>query len=276
MSARRSVGRAVRRRVIQAVAWVGLAFLVLPMLIAVPLSLTPKRFFSMPDGEYSLRHYENLFSNPIWLDSMAQSTLIALASAAIATVLGTLCAIGLWRLSARWSGPLRSLMLLPLIVPPIVSAVAFYRMWVDLGWIDTMLGMIVAHAILASPMVLITVSAALANFDPRLEQASRSLGASVATTVRRVILPGVRPGVLAGAVFAFILSWDEIVVAIFIARFDVLTLPRRIWDGLREGADPTVAAAAVVMIAVTLLVVAVAALARAASRAPGDRTRGNN
>jgi putative spermidine/putrescine transport system permease protein len=108
-------------------------------------------------------------------------------------------------------------------------------------------------------MVLITVSATLANFDVRLEQASRNLGASVATTIRRVVLPAIRPGVFAGAVFAFIFSWDEIVVALFIAKFRIMTLPRRMWDGIRENTDPTVAAAAVFLVVVTLIALVVAA-----------------
>ncbi len=137
---------------------------------------------------------------------------------------------------------------------------AFYRWWVPLGLIDSYLGIIVAHTILAMPMVLITVSAALANFDLRLEQASRSLGASLATTVRRVILPVIRPGILAGAVFAFILSWDEIVVTLFISKFSVFTLPRRLWNGMRENTDPTVAAAAVVLICITVIALLVYAL----------------
>ena len=139
------------------------------------------------------------------------------------------------------------------MVPPIISAMAFYRWWVPLGLIDSYLGIILAHAILAIPMVVITVSAALANFDLRLEQASRSLGASLPTTLRRVILPVIRPGILAGAIFAFILSWDEIVVTLFISKFDVFTLPRRLWNGMRENTDPTVAAAAVVLICITLV-----------------------
>ena len=138
------------------------------------------------------------------------------------------------RCSARWRPSacgasraafvevVRAFLLLPLIVPPIISAMAFYRWWVPLGLIDSYLGIILAHAILAVPLVLITVSASLANFDLRLEQASRSLGASLSTTLRRVILPSIRPGILAGAVFAFILSWDEIVVTLFISKFDRL------------------------------------------------------
>lgn len=240
-------------------AWVILGFLVLPALVALPVSFTPKRFLSLPDTALSLRHYQTLFMSDAWLSSALQSLAIALAATAIATGLGTLCSVGLWRLSSRLSEMLRAILLLPLIIPAIISAMAFYRTFVKLGLIDTYLGMILAHAILASPMVLITVSAALANFDVRLEQASRSLGASVATTLRRVILPAIRPGILAGAVFAFILSWDEVVVALFIAKFRIFTLPRRMWDGIRENTDPAVAAAAVVLIAITLLAMTLSA-----------------
>jgi len=109
-------------------------------------------------------------------------------------------------------------------------------------------------------MVLITVSASLATFDPKLEQASKNLGASNWTTMRRVILPSIKPGVFAGALFAFILSWDEIVVTLFISKYSVYTLPRRIWNGIRENTDPTVAAAAVVLIAITLFAFIVSAM----------------
>jgi putative spermidine/putrescine transport system permease protein len=242
-----------------AAAWLVLGFLVLPALVALPVSFTPKRFLSLPDSTLSLRHYQSLLESDAWLSSALQSLAIALSASAIATTLGTLCAVGLWRLSSRLGEILRAVLLLPLIIPAIISAMAFYRTFVKLGLIDTYLGMILAHAILASPMVLITVSAALANFDVRLEQASRNLGASVATTLRRVILPSIRPGMLAGAIFAFILSWDEVVVALFIAKFRIFTLPRRMWDGIRENTDPAVAAAAVVLIAITLLAMSLSA-----------------
>ena len=244
-------------RVLPAGAWILLGFLLLPALIAIPVSLTPKRFLSMPDGEISLRHYETLLTSPDWLWSASQSFLIAILSALIATVVGTLCAVGLWRISSRLSEVLRGFLLLPLIVPPIISAMTFYRLWAKFGLIDTYTGIILAHAVLAAPMVMITVSASLANFDVRLEQASRNLGASLWTTLRRVILPSIRPGILAGGVFAFILSWDEVVVALFITKFRILTLPRRMWDGIRENTDPTVAAAAVFLVAVTLLAMAI-------------------
>lgn len=240
-------------------AWAALMFLALPALVALPVSLTPKRFLSMPTDTLSLRHYANLLGSPEWLSSIWQSLVIAVSASAIATVFGTLCAIGLWRLSSRAAEAIRGVLLLPLVIPPIISAMAFYRAWVKLDLLDSYAGMILAHAILAAPMVLITVSAALANFDLRLEQASRNLGASLGTTLRRVVLPSIRPGILAGAVFAFILSWDEIVVALFIAKFRIITLPRRMWDGIRENTDPTVAAAAMVLIAVTIIALALMA-----------------
>ncbi|MBL4757801.1 MAG: ABC transporter permease [Rhizobiales bacterium] len=241
-------------------AWVLLLFLVIPALIAIPVSLTPKRFLSMPDGELSLRHFEKLFTSPEWLSSFGQSAIIGLITALLATVLGTLCAIGLWRVSSKYSEVVRAFLLLPLIIPQIISAMAFYRLWIPLGLLDSYPGLILAHTILATPMVLITVSASLANFDPKLEQASKNLGASNWTTMRRVILPSIRPGVFAGALFAFILSWDEIVVTLFISKFNVYTLPRRMWNGIRENTDPTVAAAAVVLIAITVIAFGVSAI----------------
>ena len=234
-------------------AWLILLFLVAPALIAIPVSLTPKSFLSMPKGAYSLRHFEKLFTSEEWISSFWQSAVIGVTSAALATALGTLCAIGLWRVASKWSEAVRAFLLLPLVVPPIISAMAFYRLMVPLGLIDTYVGLILAHSVLAAPLVLITVSTSLAGFDPRLEQASRNLGASGWTTMWRVILPSIRPGVLAGAIFAFIASWDEIVVTLFLSKFSVYTLPRRMWNGIRENTDPTVAAAAVVLIAITLI-----------------------
>lgn len=247
-------------RLNRAAAWAALLFLVLPALIAIPVSLTPKRFLSMPEGEYSLQHFRHLFTSPEWLSSFAQSGIIAASTAVLATSLGTLCAIGLWRVTSRYTEVVRAFLLLPLIIPQIISAMVFYRLLVPMGLIDSYPGLILAHTVLATPLVLITASASLANFDPKLEQASRNLGASNWTTMRRVILPSIRPGVFAGALFAFVLSWDEIVVTLFISKFTVYTLPRRMWNGIRENTDPTVAAAAVVLIGVTLLAFVIYAL----------------
>lgn len=253
-------------------AWVLLVFLVAPALVAIPVSLTPERFLSFPSGELSLRHYAKLFGSPEWMSSFWQSAVIGVASTTLATAIGTLCAIGLWRVSSKAAEMVRAVLLLPLVIPPIIAAMAFYRLFVPLGLIDSYAGLILAHTVLSAPLVLITVSASLAGFDPRLEQASRNLGASNWTTMHRVILPGIRPGVLAGAVFAFISSWDEIVVTLFLSKFTVYTLPRRMWNGIRENTDPTVAAAAVVLMAFTLVAFAIWGLAQRRDRTTRQET----
>lgn len=244
-----TLGRRLNRRF----AWAVLVFLVAPALVAIPVSLTSKTYLSLPWDGISLQYYEEIFTSPDWISSFLQSLLIGLTSAALATALGTLGAVGLWRVSSRWGELVRVLLLLPLVIPPIIAAMAFNRLFMPLGLIDSYPGLILAHTVLAAPLVLITVSASLAGFDPRLEQASRNLGASATQTLFRVILPSIRPGVLAGAVFAFIASWDEIVVTLFLSKFAVYTLPRRMWNGIRENTDPAVAAVAVVLLAVTLL-----------------------
>ena len=233
------------------IAWSLLVFLVAPALIAIPVSLTSQNYLSLPWDGLSLQYYREVFTSPDWMSSFFQSLMIGLTSAALATVMGTLAAVGLWRLSSRWGEVLRGFLLLPLVIPPIIAAMAFYRLYVPLRLIDTYTGLILAHAVLASPLVLITVGASLAGFDRRLEQASRNLGASASQTLWRVILPSIRPGVISGAVFAFIASWDEIVVTLFLSKFSVYTLPRRMWNGIRENTDPAVAAAAVVLLGVT-------------------------
>ncbi len=257
-------------RLNRVIAWSLLVFLVAPALIAIPVSLTNKTYLSLPWDGISLQYYREVFSSPEWVSSFFQSTVIGLTSAALATIVGTLAAVGLWRLSSRWGEVVRGLLLLPLVIPPIIAAMAFYRLYVPLGLIDSYTGLILAHSVLAAPLVLITVGASLAGFDRRLEQASRNLGASAAQTLWRVILPSIRPGVISGAVFAFIASWDEIVVTLFLSKFTVYTLPRRMWNGIRENTDPAVAAAAVILLGVTFAAFLIWGIAqRRARRAQG-------
>jgi putative spermidine/putrescine transport system permease protein len=168
-------------------------------------------------------------------------------------VVGTLCAIGCWRISTRATELIRALMLLPLIIPSIVYAIGLYRYFGPLDLLDRFLGVVIAHGVTGVPYVVITVSTALAAFDPRLEQAARGMGASLSQTLRWVILPRIAPGIFSGGIFAFIHSWDELVMVLFIASRDVFTLPRRIWDGINENVDPAIAAVAMILILFTLL-----------------------
>lgn len=244
-----------RFSVVVAFAWSALLFLFLPIFVAVPFSFSPHRYLSLPGDEWSWRPYVNLFTNEQWLSSIGQSLVVAGSATALSVVLGTLCAIGLWRVATRASEVVRGFVLLPIIVPPIVSGLAFYQVYVDLKLLDTYLGLILAHTMLAVPYVVITVSTSLANFDLRLEQAARNLGASMGQALRYVILPSIMPGMLSGAIFAFILSWDEIVVTLFVTSLRIFTLPRRMWDGIREHTDPTIAAVATVLIVLTVLAI---------------------
>ena len=149
-------------RINQMAAWTILLVLIIPSLVSFPVSVTSKTYLSLPWEGVSLQHFRNLFGSEEWLSSFGQSFVIAVTASFLATTVGTLSAIGLWRISSRLGEMVRAFLLLPLMVPPIISAMAFYRWWVPLGLIDSYLGIIVAHTILAMPMVLITVSAALA------------------------------------------------------------------------------------------------------------------
>jgi putative spermidine/putrescine transport system permease protein len=234
-------------------AWSVLLFLLLPITIIFPISLTDQRFLSLPQESLSLQHYAAFFTSERWLSSTWQSFVIAIASTVLAVTTGTLCAIGCWKLSTRATDLVRVLMLLPIIVPSIVYALGIYRLWIRLDLLDTYTGVILVHGVTGIPYVVITVSTALANFDPRLEQAARGMGASLRQTLAWVILPRIMPGIASGAIFAFIHSWDEAVLILFIASRALFTLPRRMWDGINENLDPVMAVAACVMIILSML-----------------------
>lgn len=232
-------------------AWGTALYLVLPITIILPVSLTDQRFLSLPYETLSLRHFETVLTSSEWLGSIWQSFLIALAATVISVVAGTLCAVGCWRISSRASEFVRALMLLPIIIPSIVYAIGLYRYFGPLDLLDRFLGVAIAHGVTGIPYVVITVSTALAAFDPRLEQAARGMGASLRQTLSWVILPRIMPGIASGAIFAFIHSWDELVMVLFIASRNVFTLPRRIWDGINENLDPAMAAVAVLLVVFT-------------------------
>ncbi|MBU8538020.1 ABC transporter permease [Falsiroseomonas tokyonensis] len=232
-------------------AWVVALYLLLPISIIIPVSMTDQRFLSLPKEGLSLQHYATVLGSPEWLASIWQSFLIAVVATGIAVAAGTLCAIGCWRVASRSTNLVRALMLLPIIIPSIVYAVGLYRYFAGLDLLDRFMGVAIAHGVTGIPYVVITVSTALAAFDPRLEQAARGMGASLSQTLRWVILPRIAPGILSGAIFAFIHSWDELVIVLFIASRDVFTLPRRIWDGINENLDPAMAAVAVLLVVFT-------------------------
>lgn len=235
-------------------AWAVTCFLALPMLVIVPISFTPNRYLSFPSGELSLRHYVSLFTDPRWLKGITDSFIISCSTTVLAVILGTCFAVGIWHKANYTQRILTPLMLTPMIVPEIVHALAFYKAWAKIGLIDTYLGMILFDTLKVMPFVVLTVGASLANLDARTVHASRSLGADGLRTMTWVVLPQIRNGVLGGAVFAFFLSWDEIVVTLFVTLRDVYPLPRRIWDGLQDNVDPAIAAIGTLMMFFTFLI----------------------
>jgi putative spermidine/putrescine transport system permease protein len=243
----------LRRCLMLGLAWSVLGFLVLPLLVIVPVSLTDRPYLSLPEHGLSLQHYQALFTNQVWITSAVQSLIIAAISTAASLVLGALCAIGCWRLSNGLSSAVRLLTLAPLIVPTVVQGLAMYRFWSFAGLFDTYAGVVLAHTLTGIPFVVITVSASLASFDVRLEQAARSLGASALDTARLVIMPSIAPGLISGAVFAFVHSFDELVIVLFITSRSIQTLPKRIWDGIQDRIDPTIASVAVILILITFV-----------------------
>jgi putative spermidine/putrescine transport system permease protein len=233
-------------------AWLAILFLTLPLVVVFPVSVTPHRYLSLPAGDWSLRHYKTLLEDPTWLLSIRDSLIVAIGSTLLSIALGTMTALACWRLSSRLSEFVRTTMLAPMMVPSIVHALGFYQVWAQFGLLDTYVGVIIAHAMKGTPYVVISVSAALANVDLKLEQAARSLGASALQALWKVILPAARPGMLAGSVFAFALSWDELVVNLFITSRNVYTLPRKIWDGIQDNINPAIAAVATILIVLTI------------------------
>lgn len=179
------------------------------------------------------------------------SFIVAPAATVLATVLGTLAAVGLSRTSFAFKGLLMSVLISPMVVPIVVVGVATYLYFAPLGLADTYIGLIVVHAALGAPFVLTTVLATLAGFNHNLVRASLSLGETPFRTFMRVTLPVIAPGVISGALFAFATSFDEVVVTLFLAGPDQVTLPRQMFTGIRENISPTIAAVATLLIVFT-------------------------
>ncbi|WP_370302341.1 ABC transporter permease [Pseudooceanicola sp.] len=243
-------------------AWLVIAFLVLPILVVLPISFTDTSYIGLPKESLSLQHYTNYFSDPEWLRATWTSVWVGLVVATCASVLGTAFAIGCWFLSDRAAMIARWILITPILVPPVVQSLGFYRFWVTLGLIDTHFGVVLAHTLLALPYVSISVFAALSNLDRNLPRAARSLGASVMQTVWAVVVPAARPGIASGFIFAFIVSFDEIVGVLFITVRNVQTLPKMIWEGIQDNIDPTIAAVATLLIALTLIATGIGVLRR--------------
>lgn len=228
-----------------------LAFLLVPIVVIVPLSFSDSSFLVYPIPGWSLKWYQNLFTSGDWIRAARNSFIVAPLATVLATVLGTLAAVGLVRTEFAFKGILMSLLIAPMVVPIVVVGVATYLFFAPLGLVDSYTGLIIVHAALGAPFVLTTVLATLQGFNHNLVRASLSLGANPVTTFFRVTLPVIAPGVISGALFAFATSFDEVVVTLFLAGPGQVTLPRQMFTGIRENITPTIAAVATLLILFT-------------------------
>ncbi len=230
-----------------------LLFLVVPILIIIPMSFNPGDFFVFPPRGVSLRWYAEVFASDAWLSAAKNSLFIATMATILATVLGTLAALGLTHARFRFKGLVTAILISPMVVPLVITAVAMFFFYSRLHVAGSYLGMIMAHAALGLPFVVITVTATLQNYDRNLTLAAASLGATPLWAFFSVILPIILPGVVSGALFAFATSFDEIIVALFLATPEQQTLPREIFSGIRQSISPTVTAVASILIVVSVL-----------------------
>jgi putative spermidine/putrescine transport system permease protein len=242
-------------------------YLVFPMLITVPISFNSVQRVQFPPTGFSLRWYEEFFSvgqgaGTRWLPATFLSFQIAVATSVLSTILGGLAAVPIARVRFRGKGPIQTILLLPLVFPVIVLAVGIFLLYIPMGMLGNPLGIIFGHTVLATPFVMIIVAATLKGFDETLEWAALSLGASRWRTLREVTIPIVRPGIFAGALFAFLTSFDELLIALFVSGTRAVTLPRLLWDFLRTEASPVLAVVSTLLTILSVVFIVVLAVVR--------------
>ncbi|MCB1884726.1 MAG: ABC transporter permease [Geminicoccaceae bacterium] len=244
-------------------------FLIAPIFVIIPLSFNAEPYFTFSTGmlhfdpaAYSTRWYQDFWNNKEWIHSLQNSFIIAIASTILATTLGTIAALGLSRPHMPFRGLIMGLLISPMIVPLIISAAAMFFFYSSIGLSQTYAGIILAHTALGIPFVVITVTATLSSFDQSLVRAAQNMGADMRTTFFKVILPLITPGVISGALFAFITSFDEVVVVLFLSSFEQRTVPRQMWSGIREEISPTILAVATILIAISVVLLVVVELLR--------------
>jgi ABC-type spermidine/putrescine transport system permease subunit I len=262
---RRVVGKRGNALALPIFAWVVIAFLVLPTLLVIPLGFTSSQFLEFPPPGYSLRWFETYFASPLWISATIRSFLVAAATAFLATCIGGFAALALAHSRTRWGGLIFAFFLAPMIVPRIVIAVGMFYLFARLGLVATDLGLIIGHTVLAIPFTMVTVAAILKTYDLRLDQAAATLGANRVRTLAFVTIPLVKGGLIAAFLFAFITSFDELTIAIFVSGGIKTTLPKQMWDDMILQLNPTLAAVSVVVFVVVTCLLLLAERFRRAS-----------
>ena len=272
-------------------------FLISPILIVIPLSFNAEPYFTFtekmltldPTG-YSTRWYDLLltfgmldgeatrdgswwsdaWANSAWINAAKHSVIIGFFSTILATILGTLAALGLSRPEMPFRRAIMAILISPMIVPIIITATGLFFFYSATGLANSYVGIIMAHATLGIPFVIITVTATLVGFDHSLTRAAANLGADPTTTFFKITMPLILPGVISGALFAFVTSFDEVVVVLFVAAHDQQTIPRQMWNGIREQISPAILSVATILVIISILLLATVELLRRRS----ERLRG--
>ncbi|WP_332680676.1 ABC transporter permease subunit [Bosea sp. (in: a-proteobacteria)] len=247
---RRILGKRGNGLILPAFAWLAIAFLVLPTLLVIPLAFTSSQFLEFPPPGYSLQWFKTYFDSPLWIQATIRSFAVAFATALAATAIGGFAALALANSRTRWGGLIFALFLAPMIVPRIVIAVGLFYLFARIGLVATDLGLIIGHTVLAIPFTMVTISAVLKTYDQRLDQAAATLGANRLRTLGFVTVPLVKGGLVAAFLFAFITSFDELTIAIFVSGGIKTTLPKQMWDDMILQLNPTLAAVSVVVFVV--------------------------
>jgi putative spermidine/putrescine transport system permease protein len=237
-------------------------FLIGPSLIVIPMGFSSSKILEFPPPGWSLEWYQKALTDPSWTSGFVNSFQVAVVTAIVSAILGTLAAMGLVR--GRFPGKdlVNAVILSPLIVPVVIIAIGMFAIYVRWKITGSLVGLAIAHSALAIPFVVVSVSTSLRTIDRNLELAAQNLGADPIRTFTRITLPLILPGVLAGFLFAFLTSWDEVVVAIFLTTAKFRTLPVEMWEQVRQVVDPTVAAVATIVLAVTTTVLLLAFVVR--------------
>lgn len=238
-------------------------FLLFPLVFLIPLSFNESEILSFPPSTWSLRWYRVLFTDASWSGALWLSVKIGVLVTILSVAIGTASALALVRHRLPGAGLLYGLAIAPLIVPGIVIALGMFMLFARLKWLESLTTLVLAHTVVAVPYVIVVVSAALRNLDETIERAARVLGAGPWRSFLLVTLPALRPAILAGAMFAFFASFDDLIITLFVSGA-IETLPLRIWNDLNLRLDPTVAAAACVMVAMSMVGLGIAEIARSA------------
>ncbi|MGU9951410.1 MAG: ABC transporter permease [Gammaproteobacteria bacterium WSBS_2016_MAG_OTU1] len=254
-----------------------LFYLIFPILVIIPLSFNALPYFvftpemlSLDPAGYSLQWYQDFFNDRNWQTAVKNSAIIAISSTILATTLGTIAALGLSRPYMPYRRAIMALLISPMIVPLIISAAAMFFFYSSINLQGTYTGVIMAHTALATPFVVITITATLSGFDYSLVRAAQSMGATPITIFFRIIVPLILPGIISGALFAFITSFDEVVVILFVGAYEQHTIPWQMFSGIRERVSPTILAVATMLIVFSIMLLIVMELLRRR----GERLRG--